>query len=241
MAEPRNSTCEPWATTADLCSPCDDYSVDQALMEDWLQAASDVLYVLSGRQYPGICSDTVWVLKRHIHRTSPLDPAIRRRRYVPADCGDRVSLGMFPLVSITEVVIDGAVVPADQYRIDDYRWLTRVDEQSWRWTDTFKVTATYGRTPPAMGVRAAATLACELYKACQPEDFGECRLPQRVQSITRQGVSMVVLDPFEFLDDGKTGLYDVDLFLKTVNPSRLARRPSVMTPDIGPRVRREGT
>lgn len=241
MGEPRSATCDPWATAADLCSPCDDYSVDAALMDDALQAASDVLYALSGRQFPGVCTTEVHLDKRPIHAVSGVDPAVRTRTYWPSGDRSRVSVGLYPLIDITEVVIDGATVDASVYRIDDFRWLTRVDEQGWQWSDTFKVTATHGRTPPEMGVRAAAALGCQLYLSCQPETTGDCVLPQRVTNITRQGMSMVVLDPFEFLNDGKTGVYEVDLFLKSYNPSGLRRRAAVLSPDIGSRIHRRGT
>ena len=67
------------------------------------------------------------------------------------------------------------------------------------------------------------------------------KLPKRVTNVTRQGLSMVVLDPMDFLDDGKTGVYEVDLFLKAYNPAKLQRRATVMSPDIGRRARRIGT
>ena len=241
MAQPRTATCEPWATSADLCSPCDDYTVDQALMDDALQAASDVLYVLSGRQFPGECSETLYVEKRWLVEHSGLDPAVRPRPWWPRPGADRITLGLYPLIDVTSVTIDGAVVDPASYRIDDFRWLTKIDGSAWTWSDTFKVEATYGQSPPEMGIRAAATLACQLYLACQPETVDGCRLPERVTNVTRQGVSFVLLDPFDFLEAGKTGLYDVDLFLSVYNPNRLRRRPTVMSPDIPRRVRRRDT
>jgi hypothetical protein len=53
-----------------------------------------------------------------------------------------------------------------------------------------------------------------------------------VQSITRQGISMAILDPFDFLDNGRTGVYQFDLWLATVNPTGLPRRSRVFSPDI---------
>ena len=105
----------------------------------------------------------------------------------------------------------------------------------------FSVDFDYGFAPPPAGVRAAADLACQLALSCDPATVGECKLPQRVTSITRQGVSMVVLDPFDFLEEGRTGVYTVDLFLKTYNPTRNRRPPAVWSPDIGRRTRRIDT
>jgi hypothetical protein len=65
----------------------------------------------------------------------------------------------------------------------------------------------------------------------------DCALPQRVTSISRQGVSYTLLDSQDFIDDLRTGLYAVDLFLKTVNPDKARRKSRVFSPDV-PRARR---
>jgi hypothetical protein len=51
-------------------------------------------------------------------------------------------------------------------------------------------------------------------------------------------MSLSMLDPMEFLDDGKTGVYVVDLFLARSNPSRLRRRPLLVRADQHMRTRR---
>jgi hypothetical protein len=77
-------------------------------------------------------------------------------------------------------------------------------------------------------------LACQLALACQPETQGKCQLPKRVTNVVRQGVSMaMVLDPMAFLDEGKTGIYEVDLFLASEREDR-KRGAAVLTPDISP-------
>ena len=43
---------------------------------------------------------------------------------------------------------------------------------------------------------------------------------------------MALLDPMQFLDQGKTGLYLVDEAIRAVNPHGLRRRPSVINPDF---------
>jgi hypothetical protein len=65
----------------------------------------------------------------------------------------------------------------------------------------------------------------------------DCALPQRVTSISRQGVSYTLLDSQDFIDDVRTGLYAVDLFLKTVNPDKARAKSRVFSPDV-PRARR---
>jgi len=65
----------------------------------------------------------------------------------------------------------------------------------------------------------------------------ECMLPQRITSISRQGVSYTLLDSQDFIDDLRTGLYAIDLFLKSVNPDKARARTRVFSPDV-PRARR---
>ena len=48
-----------------------------------------------------------------------------------------------------------------------------------------------------------------------------------MQTITREGITMTLLDPQEFLDKGRTGLPDVDRWLVLVNPGG-QRSPSVV-------------
>lgn len=83
---------------------------------------------------------------------------------------------------------------------------------------TFEVTYLRGKPVPETGVWAAGLLACELIKACVPASEGcECRLPSNVQSVVREGVS-IDMEAFVLGGAGGTGIPEVDLWLKTVNP-----------------------
>jgi hypothetical protein len=82
---------------------------------------------------------------------------------------------------------------------------------------------------------AARTLAMEFCKLWNGDD--DCALPQRVTSISRQGVSYTLLDSQDFIEEMRTGLYAVDLFLKTVNPDKARAKSRVFSPDV-PRARR---
>ena len=92
-----------------------------------------------------------------------------------------------------------------------------------------------GEVLPRIGQIAAGELACEFAKACLSQ--GDCRLPQQLQTLTRNGVQVEVMDPALILDNGLTGFPNVDLFIKAVNPARRASRPRVLSPDL-PRDRR---
>lgn len=91
----------------------------------------------------------------------------------------------------------------------------------------------YGALPPASGHLAALKIANELIESLEPD--GDCTLPQRVTSVSRQGVSWTLLDTQDFLEQGRTGIYEVDLFLKTYNPAN-ALRPSRVYSVDRPRV-----
>jgi hypothetical protein len=270
MAAPSQSVCAPWATADDLCSPCDDYTVPGDLMADCLLAASEVLYHLSGQRYSGECSDTVrpggipydqWCGMQPYPEVHAASFWTGYRSAWPLGLMPvaEVTLGGFPVVAVSEVKLDGVVlVQGTDYRVDDYRTLVRLADANGMprvWpayqrmdlpdteVGTWSVTFTYGVAPPAMGRRAAAFLACELAKACSPETFGDgtCQLPERVTTIARQGVTAVVLDPFSFLEKGRTGLYQVDLFLAAANPGGISRRAtSTTTASRRRRVRRAG-
>lgn len=104
--------------------------------------------------------------------------------------------------------------------------------------DTFSITVTYGRTPPTLVKMATATLACEFIKACVGQP---CQLPQRIQSISRQGVTVGFLDPMDFIQQGRTGIYLVDLAISKFNPKGLLKQASVYSPDLGKRWTRTDT
>lgn len=86
---------------------------------------------------------------------------------------------------------------------------------------------TYGSPPSSDMQRAINQFAQQLAWA----DAGlSCSLPERVTNVTRQGVSYTLLDPQDFLDNGRTGLYFVDLVIKAYQ----ARKVSVYSPETKP-------
>lgn len=250
-APPSHSVCSWWATEANACAPCTAETPD---LDTWIGVASDLLYELSGQRFPGECEDTVHPCAQPCDGDGPPfygDPVLMATSgnllwYGSCGCRTRcgctslstLTLTGWPLLSITEISIDGDVLDPSAYEINDWKTLVRIDGDSWpACSDDFDITFTYGQAPPPAGIAAAASLGCQLALACAGS--GDCRLPQRVQSITRQGVSMVLLDPFTFFDDGRTGLYDVDLFLAAYGPTSKKRWPAlVVNPDRRARVRR---
>lgn len=144
-----------------------------------------------------------------------------------------------PIAGVESVVIDGVVLDESAYRVDARRWLVRVDGESWPQdqdmaagdTEAGAFTVTYlrGIPVPRPGQLAAGDLACEFLRA---RAGGSCSIPERAQSISRQGVDIQLLDPTAYFDGGLTGVASVDQWIMVVNPGK-ARAPSrVSSPDL---------
>lgn len=95
--------------------------------------------------------------------------------------------------------------------------------------DSWYITYTYGKPVPPDGQYAAAKFACELALAMCGSDA--CQLPAKLKSVVREGVQMVFSDPLEFIGKGEVGIYEVDLWLNSVNPHKISRRASVYRAD----------
>lgn len=246
--------CTPWAEIGDM--PCLAYDDDPGLAEQMLQFASDVLYDLTGRQWPGECTETVRPCADR--RVAPGRPTwfptpAERGSWGTCSCNRANRCGCTTLsevklsnhvLSVDEVKVDGEVVPAPEYVLLDEAYLvglTQADGSMRSWpccqrldledseVGTWSVTFTHGGMPPVGGTLAAASLACELLKAFDAEAKG-CRLPKRVTSITRQNVTVAVLDPLTLFSDGFTGLAEVDLWVASVIKGRQRRRGRLIVP-----------
>lgn len=147
-----------------------------------------------------------------------------------------------PVVSVEQVTIDGATVDPATYRVDGGFLLVRQDtDDCWprcqdyshkpTETNTFQVVYTQGVPVPLAVQAAAGSLACELAAACVN---AACRLPWRMQNLTRQGVSVQFVQVTEYLDRGLTGLPEVDMIVAQVNPHRNTQRPRVSSLDLSP-------
>ena len=140
-----------------------------------------------------------------------------------------------PVVDIVEVRLAGEAMAPGSYRVDDRSLLVRDDGGRWPSCQdmgvpegeegTWSVTYTWGIPVPAHGQLAAGTLACEMAKARTGD--ASCLLPQRMQTVVREGITVDVLDPFDGLDDGKTGIWLVDSWVESIRrpPQRAAVFP----------------
>jgi hypothetical protein len=162
-------------------------------------------------------------------------------RNVACGCGPRcswvapnvvhlVSAGQ-PVQEVTEVVIAGEVLDDAEYRLEGdllYRigadWPTQDLTRPLDEPGTWSVTYTRGNPPPPGAAKLVGLLAAEFLAACSG---GKCRLPRRVQTVTRQGVSYQMVNPVDIYREGRTGLDEIDLWLSSVNPHHLMSAPVV--------------
>lgn len=145
-----------------------------------------------------------------------------------------------PVNAVTSVTIGGVLFASANYRLDEAQWLVRTDGEIWPlWqnialpgTDTsaFVVNYTQGLPVPAALLAMAGTYALELARAMSPLSSTSCRLPSRVKTITRQGVTIDMVDPFALLDRNLTGIPEIDALIQALNPQRLTHFPRVLVP-----------
>lgn len=143
-----------------------------------------------------------------------------------------------PVGRIDEVKVDGAVIPATDYRVDGNRLVwTAVgecpfpDTQDLRLNDdavgTFSVTYLNAYPVDSNGAYAAGILAAEYAKACTG---GKCRLPTGVTSVARAGVTYEISSGA--FPDGFTGIREVDTYIALWNPKTLSHSSRVWYPGM---------
>lgn len=133
-----------------------------------------------------------------------------------------------PVARVDRVLVDGAPIPESEWSLAPGGLLQRAGGVPWPHEG---LTVEYGQGVPVPvgGQIAAGVLAWELGKAVGDCD-GDCALPQRLQAITRQGVSVAVMDQFEDLDDGRTGIWLIDSWVASV--TRPKTGGTVVSPDL---------
>lgn len=183
----------------------------------------------------------------------PLNPALINGQWWNLGCGgtcntDPCSCTYVPTVelagpvaSVSQVRLNGVILSPTSYRVDNYKYLVRTDGGDWPVCqnqlgdpetddDTFEVTYNIGVEVPDGGKLAAGVLACEMAKAACGS--AKCQLPQRLQTITRQGVQTALLDSYATLYQfGTTGLWLVDNWVASIMASNRQVGMRVASPD----------
>lgn len=203
---------------------------------DAIADASLMLYYWTGRQF-GTCQTTLRICRG----CNCMEGAL-------CCCGvDSIDLGLFPVTSIDAIRMDGVDQDVDDFHIDEFHLLVRSTPQTpwpvcgngWAAPDSeydseaygfvFEVTVTHGVEVPHLLERAARILTCELLNdSCA----GQCKLPERVTSISRRGMSVEIASSQDLLGDKLTGIYTVDLAISTLNPTKMQSPSFVWTPQL---------
>lgn len=232
-----------------------DYSYTE-YSEEAVQVASNLLWAMSGRKYTGVTTVTErYTCTLRNNRMGPSD----RTNSAVLFGGDVYNIPSGDYDEYSELVADGLspdariklrgrpvtkvhtlrnktgtiLDPSSYYLVDHSTLHIRAGTP---WTPcNVEITYSYGIPVPVAGKMAARKLAIEFARLWSGDEM--CELPQRVTSVSRQGVSYTIIDNQEFIDELRTGLYEIDLFLKTVNPDNARRKAKVFSVDT-PRARR---
>jgi hypothetical protein len=232
--------CGPYTTPEAVLACCEiaqqlGLTDDDVRLIDAIEDASLLLYYWTGRTY-GTCTTTL-----RLCRGCTCTEMV-------CCCGvNSIDLGVWPVVSLDAIRMNGEEQDVADFHIDEWHYLVRSGVQDpWPtcsnlWAEAggeyddeangyvFEVDLTYGVAVPHILERAARTLACELLNdACA----GQCKLPERVTSISRRGMSVEVASSQDLLGDKLTGIYVVDLAISTLNPSKLQSPSFVWTPQL---------
>jgi len=221
MSSGLTSPVAPWCTGADLPESSNSEAVKPATLTTAFAYASTILFNLTKRRWPGTREDTY-------------RPCCECDTDDCCSCYPARSIELigYPVIAITSLTIDGAVVPANDYELRDESRLCPVRHADGtlllirRWQDmtlpvtevgTYQIAYTWGAAPPPEGATMAAILGYEVALSWTPSTLGACRLPKRVTSITRQGITMALIDPLTLFKDGMVGIPEVDLWISAVN------------------------
>lgn len=260
---PEGQTCQPWSThSSPFCAPTlaaltaalSDPTAAATELDTCLQIATDVLWNLTAKRYSGQCDDFIrpqaqwrqWSVPKWwpspANSTTPWGwCSCHRPRQSGCSRLSEIRLPNGPVNPEGVVVkIDGATLDPDAYRIDDSRYLVRIDGDGWPCCQdleladteerTFSVAYVFGKNPPIGGVRACEVYGDQLALAMNPSAEGECRLPKNVVSVARQGVTTRFADPSMFAEKGLVGLASVDAWVMSVNQGGKRRRATVYFP-----------
>lgn len=231
--------------------PSAEYTKALAEQRAAAQLAVTVMHALSGRQF-GLADHTVRPCRQPLPRehmgfaSGPVTSYIlswEGDRWVNWACGciGACKLGgpnvvhlPGPVAEVTEVKINGVVLPSNVWVLEGDRLYRR--EGPWPVqdlnrplgdTNTWGVTYKRGIPVPEGVAELTGVLAREFLSALSSTE-GRCRLPRTVTTASRNGVTYRAYDPAVIYANGKTGLPEIDLWLATVNPHHIYAAPSVI-------------
>jgi len=239
-----DAPCTPYVTGDELQAALGDACVIDD-PDRYANAATEALWVLTGRQFPNGCQMRVRPRLRDDCYGGPLG----LYGGVPSPWGGYLGFGPFrhvadqrialvtPVATVDEVKIDGAAFTA--WMLVDGAFLERTDGKCWPThqdlrkpateTDTFEVTYTVGPLAPQIVKDAALELAIALWKSRPGANTGG--IPATATGVQRQGMSVTTQSAAQMARESGSTLPQVQAAIGTYNPSNLRVPPALWTPD----------
>lgn len=250
-----DQVCQPWATHEDAVGACAEYGVDPDELDVAMVISSDILWNLTRRKWSGVCSDSIrpqaqwkrWDGPPAWWPSSMVNGGSGPWGYCSCNRSRETGCARIPELRLPRgpVVADSISVmlngePFTEFRLDDGRWLVRTDGSQWPCCqdlllddtepNTFSIDYSFGKLPPRAGGRMAALYGCQIFMSTHPDLSAQCKLPDRVTRVTRQGTTTSFVEPSTLVEKGMTGLTVVDQWVAAVNKGNDTRRASVMVP-----------
>lgn len=249
-----------WPVDLGCCEKWDEYPPE--VQDRSISLATTTLRAMSGFRVGGCpitvrpcrkdCSQP-WLLSGYSGEPGlgyPSGPVNLSGRWVNAVCGCGVQdcscstvcevVLPGPVGFVESVQIGTEVLPESWYRVDGGNRLVWTgpdvadcwplcQDMSGALGDENTFFVTYLNALPVDGLAsyAAGVLACEFAKACTG---AKCRLPAGVSAVVRQGVAFTITS--NAFDGARTGILEVDAWLRSVNPNSLVQPSRVWSPDI---------
>lgn len=217
-----------WTTVDQLANPT------HPLAQEVIESASWILFKLTAEKYPGINTSTEIYSTRDF--TAQVAPVLIQGKLVNLPVGTSMGnrrelyLRHKPIRRLISVKINGIEQPLTNYEVRNYSYLIKKDRTFWNFHANYEVEVSYewGSNPPRIGVEAAIKLANELILAI--ENDPACAIPANVTSVSRQGMEFQMTDPQIFIEQGRTGIREVDLFIIAANPSKSRKQSRLFSP-----------
>ena len=179
----------------------------QSLCQEFADQATSILYAMTGRKFGGVQTLTASI-------------GIDRRGYLKL-------VSFQPVNSVSNVSVAGSSI---DFALSPAGTFVTVDQSLCGQIAT--VTMSVGQSVPVAGVSAAAALAADLLKGdprYAATGATDVRASSRILSVNRQGVSYTFIDPVTLQEKDMTGVQEVDLFIRAVNPNGSRYQPKVVS------------
>lgn len=229
-----NGPCTPYLTVEELrddpglCIPDPEPDDYDEVLQAFIDRASEIMFALTGRQFPGDCTVVRWPMRRYgCPQPFMLPFAMLETGFRPAD--DAITLWYQPR-DIT-VHIDGDVFTdwwlrngTDLVRADGSLWPTvnhpELPDDS---EGTFWIEWTFGPDTPGIVKNAAQQLAVQFQ--LESVQDARCKLPVDTTSVSRQGQTITIDRDIERVREAGPNLQAIMVATAAYNPHN-ARTPS---------------